>query len=128
LTGSELLTAFLLFLRMLDQGCNLKNEDCVSKAKKLVANYIEYLKKAASDLSWTDISWDEIVNATAESTFFQHCSGFLLEVNPDLVRFSVAFLKSMVLTVSIRNTNQALEPQHYTSSPNLKTIWRKILR
>jgi hypothetical protein len=76
---------------MLDQGCNLKDEDCVSKAKKLVANYIVYLKKAASDLSRTDISWDEIVNATGDSTFFQHCSGLLLQVNSDLVRFLPSF-------------------------------------
>jgi hypothetical protein len=72
---------------MLDQGCNLKDEDCVSKAKVLVANYIVYLKKAASDLSGFEISWDDIVIATGESTFFQHCSGLLLQVNSDLVRF-----------------------------------------
>ncbi len=76
---------------MLDQGCNLKDEDCVSKAKVLVANYIVYLKKAASDLSEFEISWDDIVNATGESTFFQHCSDLLLEVNPDLVRFLSPF-------------------------------------
>ena len=76
---------------MLDQGCNLKDEDCVSKAKVLVANYIAYLKKAASDHSGSEISWDDIVNATRESTFFQHCSGLLLELNPDLVRFLPTF-------------------------------------
>jgi hypothetical protein len=76
---------------MLDQGCNLKDEDCVSKAKMLVANYIVYLKKAASDLSRSEISWDDIVNATGESTLFQHCPGLLLEVNPDLVRFLSPF-------------------------------------
>ncbi len=76
---------------MLDHGCNLKDEDCVSNAKKLVANYIVYLKKAVSVLSRTDISWDEIVNATGESTVFQHCSGLLLQVNSDLVRFLPSF-------------------------------------
>jgi hypothetical protein len=76
---------------MLDQGCNLKDEDCVSKAKVLVANYIVYLKKAASDHSGSAISWDDIVNATRESTFFQHCPGLLLELNPDLVRFLPTF-------------------------------------
>jgi hypothetical protein len=113
---------------MLDQGCNLKDDDCVNKAKVLVANHIVYLKKAAIDHSGSEISWDGIVIATRESTFFQHCSGLLLEVNPDLVRFSVAFMKSMILMVSIRNTNQAVKPQHYTTSPILTTIWRKTLR
>ena len=80
---------------MLDQGCNLKDEDCVSKAKVLVANYIDYLKKAASDHSGTEIYWDHIVSATRESTFFQHCPGLLLEVNQDLVRFPAAFLNSL---------------------------------
>jgi hypothetical protein len=113
---------------MLDQGCNLKDEDGVNKAKVLVANYIVYLKKAASYFSRSDISWDEIINATRDSIFFQHCSDLLLEVNPDLVRSSVAFMKSMVLMVSIRNTNQALKPLHYTSSPTPTTIWRKTLQ
>jgi hypothetical protein len=76
---------------MLDQGCNLKDEGCVSKAKVLVANYIVYLKKAAIDHSGSELSWGDIVNATRDSTFFQHCSGLLLEVNPDLVRFLSPF-------------------------------------
>jgi hypothetical protein len=86
-TGPELLMAFQLFLRMLDQGCNLKDEDCASKAKKLGADYIVYLKKAARNFLRMNISWDEIVNATEASTFFQYCSGLPLEVNSDLVHF-----------------------------------------
>jgi hypothetical protein len=76
---------------MLDDGCKFTEVMTVDEAKKLMANYIAFLQKSARPHSHS-ISWDEILEATKESTLFEQNLLVLYEVNPDLVRLLVDLL------------------------------------
>jgi hypothetical protein len=97
-TGPEVLEGFKQLLRLIDSG--YKGDVPVATTKKLVAEYLPFLKQAAREIQ-LDIdrrgeifSWDEITDATKNSDFFQSYPNLLLELNPDLVRISQTYLRN----------------------------------
>ena len=84
---------------MLDQACYIRDETneeaqkSVEAGKKLLREYIDYLKRSAKnrkiDYYLEDeeeiLSWDELLIATSDSIFFLNYPDALQEVNRDLV-------------------------------------------
>lgn len=75
---------------MLDWGSQYPGVKITDEAKDLVASYLSMFKNAVSEKTAAfggrrTICWDEVIEVTNASLFFQLNPGLLEEVNPDLV-------------------------------------------
>lgn len=71
---------------MLDAGWSDYGRETTEQAKTLVTSYFLILKRAMTRDENLTLSWDDIIEATKASLFFDEHPSFLAEINLDLVR------------------------------------------
>jgi hypothetical protein len=94
MTASQVLHEFRLLVQLIDKGYELADAGTISPAKKLLAEYIQFLTNATKEVLQNSPHtvpipfWDAIIDSTKASTFFNGNPGFLSEAYPDLVCIS----------------------------------------